>query len=100
MGKIVKVKNQYKKGHFIETGLIIGIPSGIPFGLILGNIAYGPFIGVILGLTVGVILEKMLNKNPVELTAEEKFKKNKLWKTTLNLGLVVFISILLLLFLR
>ena len=96
----MKQCKRYKKGHFIELGLIFGIPIGIPIGLILGNIAYGPLIGVSIALIVGVILEKILNKNPVELTAEEKFKKNKLWKTTLNLGLVVFISILLLLFLR
>ena len=96
----MKTESGYNKGYFIEMGLVLGIPVGIPIGLALGNIAYGPLIGSIIGLTVGAILEKRLNKNPIELTKAQKSKKNKVYWILFITGSVIFTGLLLYKFLR
>lgn len=90
----MKEKKRYKKGHFIEMGLVIGIPCGIPIGLILGNIALGPLLGVILGLGTGYLLESIFNKNPIELKEKERSKIKKMSWIGFIIGLAVFFSIL------
>lgn len=90
----MKEQKRYKKGHFIEMGLIIGIPCGIPLGVIIGNIAFGPLLGVLIGLGTGVLFEKILNKNPIELTVKEKSRKNKMSLIGIIIGLALFFTIL------
>ena len=90
----MKEKKRFKKGYFIEMGLVIGIPCGIPIGLVLRNIALGPLLGVIIGLGTGYLLESIFNNNPIELTEKEKSKKNKLSRIGFIIGLAVFFSIL------
>ena len=85
---------QYKKGHFINIALAIGIPVGIPIGLALGNIALGPMLGVLIGLGIGVVLEKMYNKNPVELTEREKSRIKKMSLIAFISGVILFVSVL------
>ena len=91
----MKEGKKYKKGYFIEMGLVIGMPVGIPIGLALGSIAYGPLTGVILGLIAGFILEKKLNKNPVEPSTEQKSRERKFGLISFGLGIMLFVSILL-----
>lgn len=91
----MKTGNGYTKGYFIEMGLVLGIPIGILIGLALGNIAYGPLIGTAIGLTVGAVLEKKLNKNPVELTKADKYRKKKVYWITVIAGSIVFAGLLL-----
>ena len=85
---------QYKKGHFISIALTIGIPVGIPVGLALGNIALGPMLGVLIGLGIGVVLEKIYNRNPIELTEREKSKNKKLSMIAFISGLILFVGVL------
>ena len=96
----MKEEKQYSKGYFIEMGLVLGIPLGIPIALALGSIAFGPLIGTILGLTTGFLLEKKLNKNPIELSEKEKSKKKKVYSATLIVGLVLFVGMFLHLYLK
>ena len=90
----MKTESGYNKGYFIEMGLVLGIPLGIPIGLVLGSIAYGPLIGSIIGLTVGTVLEKKLNKNPIELTKAEKSRKNKVYWILFIIGSLIFAGFL------
>ncbi len=90
----MKEQKRYKKGHFIEMGLVIGIPCGIPLGLALCNIALGPLLGVIIGLATGGLIESMFNKNPIELSAKEKLKSKKMSSIGFIIGLALFFSIL------
>ena len=92
-------EKQYPKGHFIGMGLAIGIPIGVPIGLALGNIALGPAVGLPIGLGVGVALEKKYNKNPIELTEEEKSKRKRMSLIGVLVGSIVFIGIVLAYFL-
>ena len=85
---------QYKKGHFINIALAIGIPVGIPIGLALGNIALGPMLGVLIGLGIGVVLEKMYNNNPIELTKREKSGIKKMSMIAFISGLILFVGVL------
>ncbi len=89
----MEAQKRYKKGHFIEMGLAAGIPIGIPLGLILGNIALGPLLGVIIGLGTGFLLEKLFNKNAVELTEKERVKRKKISLGGIIAGLVLFLTI-------
>jgi hypothetical protein len=89
----MEAQKRYKKGHFIEVGLAAGIPAGIPMGLILGNIALGPLFGVIIGLTTGLLLEKLFNKNAVELTEKERLKRKKISRAGIITGLALFLTI-------
>jgi uncharacterized membrane protein YfcA len=87
-------EKQYTKGHFIELGLVIGMPLGVALGLALGNIAFGPLIGAVIGIAAGAILEKKLNKNPIELSEEAKAKKRKYYLITLTVGVIFFVGVL------
>ena len=87
----MKSEKRYPKGHFIGIGLAIGIPLGVPIGLALGNIAIGPAMGVPIGLLIGSAMEKMFNKNPIELSDKEKAKQKKLLWITASAGLIVLI---------
>ena len=89
----MEAHKQYKKGHFIEMGLAAGIPAGIPVGLILGNIALGPLFGVIIGLGSGFLMERLFNKNAVELTEKEREKRKKISLAGIIAGLVLFLTI-------
>ena len=90
----MKEEKRYKKGHFIEIGLVIGIPLGIPIGLVLGNIALGPLLGVIIGLATGFIIERRKNKNPIEPPAKEKLGSKTMSWVGVIIGLVLFFSVL------
>lgn len=85
----------YKKGHFIGVGLAIGIPIGIPIALVVGMLALGPAIGAAIGLIIGGVMEQRLNKNPIELTREEKRKRVTWFGMLAIIGLLVFVSFLL-----
>lgn len=89
----MEVQKRYKKGHFIEMGLTTGIPIGIPLGLALGNIALGPLLGVIIGLAAGFLMERILNKNSVELTEKEKLKRKKTSRAGIITGLILFLTL-------
>ena len=84
-------EKQYTRGHFIGIGIAIGLPMGIPLGLAVRNIALGPLIGVIIGLMAGFVMEKMYNKNPIELTKEEKARRKKMSLIGIAMGIVVFV---------
>jgi uncharacterized membrane protein YfcA len=94
----METHKRYKKGYFIEVGLAAGIPIGIPVGLMLGNIAFGPMIGVLIGLAAGYLAEKILNKDPVDLTEKEKKKKAKFALTGIITGLVFFLTMVIYLY--
>jgi len=72
----------------------------MPIGLALGNIALGPALGAALGIPIGVALEKKKNPNPRPLTKEEGRIRNRNLKILLTSGVVLFLVILLLFFLR
>lgn len=62
-------KMKYPEGHFIGTGLAIGIAIssgvGIPLSISTGNpglIGLGPGIGLLLGLAIGKVLEEKHKK--------------------------------------
>ena len=72
-------KNQYREGHFMGIGMLIGIAIFMPFGFVIwvvtdnpGMIGIGPALGVAIGISIGTALEKKYNPNPRPLTIEEK----------------------------
>ncbi len=89
----MKNEKQYPKGYFIGIGLAIGIPIGLPVGLAIGNMALGPALGLPIGLVLGMAMEKKYNKNPRELTEQEKMRQKRMSWLGILIGLVLFIGI-------
>ena len=87
-------EKRYQKGHFIGIGLAIGLPLGIPIGIAIGNIALGPAMGLPIGLVIGLIMEQRLNKNPIELTDEEKAKQRRFSWIGIIIGVLLLISVI------
>lgn len=83
-------EKHYPRGHFIGIGLATGIPLGMLIGFVLGNIALGPALGLPIGLVFGMSLEKGYNKNPIELSENEKKNRDKFLWLVFLLGLFVF----------
>jgi len=83
-------KEKHTSGYYLGLGLAIGIPIGIPIGLALGNIALGPAIGLPIGLVIGSIMEKKLNKDPLELSKEDQTKQKKFTWILLFLAVIIF----------
>jgi hypothetical protein len=80
------VQKQYKEGHFIRYGMVMGISIGtalvVPFAVIFDQMAFvgmGPAFGVSIGLAIGAGLEAQAKKEGkiIPLTAEEKEKQKK-----------------------
>ena len=90
---VMKEEKKYQKGYFIGIGIAIGLPIGIPIGLALGNIALGPAMGLPIGLVIGLIMEKRLNKNPIELSEEDKDRQKKLSWFGILIGVLLIVSI-------
>lgn len=81
---------KHTKGYYLGLGLAIGIPLGIPIGLMLGDIALGPAIGIPIGLIIGILLEKRLNKEPIQLSEEDQEEQKNFSWILLLLAVVIF----------
>lgn len=90
------------EGSFLAFGLAIGIPIGTAIGIALGNIGIGPAFGVTIGMLFGAVWEKKAKSEGRirKLTAKEKRIKERNLKFVLLLGVVAFLALVLMYFVR
>lgn len=84
---------RYPKNHFLGLAIAICLPIGMPVGIILGHIALGPAIGALFGVVLGLAFEKMVNKNPLELTEAQKRSARKMLLLFIGTGIGTFLIV-------
>ena len=104
---IMKQKEKYPEGHFVNQWMAIGISLGLLFGMPLGLAVGNPGlfgIGIPIGLAIGLAIGQSLENKYKEqglirpLTKEEgKRKKTGVWIgiIALLIGIGILIAILL-----
>jgi len=97
---MMEQSSRHEKGHYWAIGFAISFPICFTIGLILEKIALGTSIGLIVGFSLGLILERKINKNPIELSKDEIKKRKKVAWSLIIVGAVMMVFFTLIYFLN